>query len=292
MPPGSSTGNQRPEIPKIHNEEESDSGDGVVVRFADAQKSEGGDPGHISSRRSSDTPDLIDLDTIHTGTDSTRGDRPIAGAIPRSPSFDSITFGNFDSVTDDSWFPLFPDTSEMPPPPSSKRVSFQGTQIGDNPSPQQQSAAVMVKGKEVEETPEMSLPFIGYSFKRFGPEWSMENELAAFAANDRPRESSSSSVPTASTSDPSGVSSRRGDKMLPPIIIDDPNDTTAMKRARNTLAARKSRERKAQRLDELEQKIAALEAERNHWKEAFLAKGQDEPKAQDSAGTSTDDRHG
>jgi general control protein GCN4 len=70
----------------------------------------------------------------------------------------------------------------------------------------------------------------------------------------------------------SGVNSRRRDKPLPPIIIDDPSDTIAMKRARNTLAARKSRERKAQRLEDLEEKIAKLEQERDHWKSMALGR--------------------
>jgi general control protein GCN4 len=64
----------------------------------------------------------------------------------------------------------------------------------------------------------------------------------------------------------SGVGSRRREKTLPPIIVEDPNDVVAMKRARNTLAARKSRERKAHRLDELEDRIATLERERDYWK--------------------------
>lgn len=70
----------------------------------------------------------------------------------------------------------------------------------------------------------------------------------------------------------SGVNSKRRDKPLPPIIIDDPSDSTAMKRARNTLAARKSRERKAQRLEDLEEKIAKLEQERDHWKSMALGR--------------------
>lgn len=70
----------------------------------------------------------------------------------------------------------------------------------------------------------------------------------------------------------SGVNSRRRDKPLPPIIVEDPGDVTAMKRARNTLAARKSRERKALRLDELEERIAKLEEERDHWKKIALAR--------------------
>lgn len=70
----------------------------------------------------------------------------------------------------------------------------------------------------------------------------------------------------------SGVNSRRRDKPLPPIIIDDPSDTIAMKRARNTLAARKSRERKAQRLEDLEEKIMKLEQERDHWKKLAMGR--------------------
>ncbi|KAK0629110.1 putative control protein [Bombardia bombarda] len=68
-----------------------------------------------------------------------------------------------------------------------------------------------------------------------------------------------------------GVNSRRRDKPLPPIIVEDPSDVIAMKRARNTLAARKSRERKAMRFEELEEKIEKLTRERDYWKD--LAKG-------------------
>ncbi|CAK7562870.1 MAG: General control protein [Sporothrix epigloea] len=63
---------------------------------------------------------------------------------------------------------------------------------------------------------------------------------------------------------------RRREKPLPPIIVDDPTDIVAMKRARNTLAARKSRERKAVRVEELEERILKLEEERDHWKKLAL----------------------
>lgn len=68
-----------------------------------------------------------------------------------------------------------------------------------------------------------------------------------------------------------GVGSRKRDKPLPPIVVDDPNDIVAMKRARNTLAARKSRERKALKVDELEARIAKLVEERDHWKSIALS---------------------
>ncbi|KKY31031.1 putative bzip transcription factor [Diaporthe ampelina] len=87
------------------------------------------------------------------------------------------------------------------------------------------------------------------------------------------RKSSNSNSPSGRHSSVSGVGSRRRDKPLPPIIVEDPNDTVAMKRARNTLAARKSRERKAVKFEELEEKIRKLEADRDHWKQVALAHG-------------------
>jgi len=82
---------------------------------------------------------------------------------------------------------------------------------------------------------------------------------------DTRRRSGSAASPPSATS---GI--RKRDKALPPIIVEDPNDTVAMKRARNTLAARKSRQRKMQRFEELEDQIAKLTAERDHWKSIAL----------------------
>jgi general control protein GCN4 len=82
----------------------------------------------------------------------------------------------------------------------------------------------------------------------------------------RRRSGTTSSPPAGSHAAVAGVASRKRDKPLPPIIVEDPNDTVAMKRARNTLAARKSRQRKMQRFEELEDEIAKLKEERDHWK--------------------------
>jgi general control protein GCN4 len=97
-------------------------------------------------------------------------------------------------------------------------------------------------------------------------------EITDFTSSTR-KKAGNSSPSSGRHSSVSGVNSRRRDKPLPPIIVEDPHDTIAMKRARNTLAARKSRERKAQRLDELEEKIMKLEAERDHWKKIALEHG-------------------
>lgn len=69
-----------------------------------------------------------------------------------------------------------------------------------------------------------------------------------------------------------GVSSRKRDKPLPPIMVDE-TDAVALKRARNTAAARKSRAKKVEERDGLEVKIAALEARCAFWKEKALAHG-------------------
>jgi hypothetical protein len=100
-----------------------------------------------------------------------------------------------------------------------------------------------------------------------------ELEVVETATAGHQRRKSGNSPPSGRHSSISGVNSRRRDKPLPPIIVEDPSDTVAMKRARNTLAARKSRERKAQRLDELEEKIEKLTADRDFWKERALALG-------------------
>jgi general control protein GCN4 len=70
-----------------------------------------------------------------------------------------------------------------------------------------------------------------------------------------------------------GVAAGRRDKPLPPIVVDDPNDIVAMKRAKNTLAARKSRQRKVMKLEELEAEVRKLTEERDYWKKLAQAHG-------------------
>ncbi|KAI1323927.1 hypothetical protein F5Y16DRAFT_424595 [Xylariaceae sp. FL0255] len=82
---------------------------------------------------------------------------------------------------------------------------------------------------------------------------------AELLSDSRRKSSTSPTTTKPRHSSTSGVSSRRRDKPLPAIVVDDPNDSVAMKRARNTLAARKSRERKAMVLEEKTDKIVELE---------------------------------
>jgi general control protein GCN4 len=66
--------------------------------------------------------------------------------------------------------------------------------------------------------------------------------------------------------------SRRRKGVLPPIAV-DPSDKIALKRARNTLAARDSRQRKFELVQTLEQRTQELEAEVEKWKSIALAQG-------------------
>jgi hypothetical protein len=100
------------------------------------------------------------------------------------------------------------------------------------------------------------------------PEEELEVSEALRSSSGRRRSGTATSPPSGTLASVSGV--RKRDKPLPPIIVEDPNDTVAMKRARNTLAARKSRQRKMQRFEELEAEIDKLKEERDHWKQIAL----------------------
>lgn len=69
-----------------------------------------------------------------------------------------------------------------------------------------------------------------------------------------------------------GVKARRRKGPLPPIAV-DPSDKVALKRARNTLAARDSRQRKFDHVLTLEKKNAELESEVEKWRNLAFAHG-------------------
>jgi hypothetical protein len=99
------------------------------------------------------------------------------------------------------------------------------------------------------------------------------DDLELRTTGQQQRKSSTATSPKSSHRQ-SGVGSRK--RELPPILVEDPNDTVAVKRARNTLAARKSRERKAKKMEEYEEIIERLTKERDMWKAEALARGASE----------------
>ena len=91
------------------------------------------------------------------------------------------------------------------------------------------------------------------------------------AAVDQPSPRSSHQGSQSYTSD---VTSMTTHEPLPTLLIEDPEDTVAVKRARNTMAARNSRKKKVEREEELVNQVAQLEAETEHWKNVVLSMGQ------------------
>lgn len=70
-----------------------------------------------------------------------------------------------------------------------------------------------------------------------------------------------------------GISKSRRRKGPLPAISVDPSDKVALKRARNTLAARESRQRKFDHVSDLERRNLELEAELEKWKNIAKAHG-------------------
>ena len=67
----------------------------------------------------------------------------------------------------------------------------------------------------------------------------------------------------------SGVNVRKRDKPLPPVTVADPNDIKSVKRSRNTMAARKSRAKKQNKMEFLENRVGVLEAELERYKDVY-----------------------
>lgn len=101
------------------------------------------------------------------------------------------------------------------------------------------------------------------------------NHIMVHPGGEQRKRSSTNASPTPFSpavkhSTVAGVGARKRDKPLPPILVDE-TDTVALKRARNTAAARKSRAKKVQERDELETQIADLKAEVEFWKQRAQA---------------------
>lgn len=149
-----------------------------------------------------------------------------------SESYDtSPLFAPDDVSPGNDWYSLFPET---------------------NPDNEDSSVSPPLPAQNQDHSP---APGSGYS----------DDELL-----DQPDSPGTSPIFRSSSSGPqrrsvtSGVRKNRGP--LPPIVVEDPSDTVAMKRARNTLAARKSRAKKLERMEEMEVEIEKLKDQVEHWK--------------------------
>ena len=86
------------------------------------------------------------------------------------------------------------------------------------------------------------------------------------------RKSVTDTPPSARHSSVSGVKPRRRKGPLPEIPL-NPDDKVAYKRARNTLAARESRQRKLEHVTVLQNQVADLQEEVEKWKQIALSYG-------------------
>lgn len=168
-------------------------------------------------------------------------------AYNESPNYldDSPMFGGDALAQDANWFPLFPED----------QVIQQPLNLVD-PVPELQpvilDASPLLQVEDLNDVDQLEL---------------------ADALRDQRRRSSCSPQMGNKASSTSGVGARRRNQPLPPIIVEDKNDTVAMKRARNTLAARKSRQKKMESFDRLQEELARMTEERDLWKARALARG-------------------
>jgi len=145
-------------------------------------------------------------------------------------------------ATTENWFPLFPDAADT-------------------------STAAPVMERDVSNT-------------SFGIETgsSDDSPLVLDVNNLGNRRKSSDRSPAMMTrhSSSSGVNRRRRKGPLPPIEV-NPADKVAVKRARNTLAARESRQRKLDHVSSLESRVEELEDKIRRMKSELIAHGYNGP---------------
>jgi len=101
-----------------------------------------------------------------------------------------------------------------------------------------------------------------FSTQSLGQSTSSSNSPAPVVIESRRKSSVADKSPAQAHSAVSGVKPRRRKGPLPPITVTDPGDKAALKRARNTMAARDSRQRKLDHVGVLERKIAELESDK------------------------------
>jgi general control protein GCN4 len=216
-----------------------------------------------------DTSVSAGFTAINTGASSTRTVSPkdifnneSFGSAPPSTAFTNLTspdMNNSPYMTDsyetsplfqdnsgldagaDNWFPLFPESSD--PASTSMERTVSDASLGGRTSSSGNSPLIMDASNRRKSSQNAS-PFNGHT-----------------------RQSSVSGV---------NKPARRRKGPLPPIEV-DPGDKTALKRARNTLAARDSRQRKLDHINTLESRISELEAREHEYKETLATYGYNGP---------------
>ncbi|KAJ8102905.1 hypothetical protein POJ06DRAFT_58718 [Lipomyces tetrasporus] len=162
-----------------------------------------------------------------------------------SPMFDSHDVGN-----PEHWPSLFGDAPKAIPPPPAPAPLSDAAVPASVPSRGRRSSSVISTSTSVSPS-ESPLPDIREEGSE-SPEGvivAADGSIVGISERKRKRVTSQS------------YARRPRAEPLPPIVVDDAEDVTAVKRARNTLAARRSRERKMLRLTDLEKQVDELNRE-------------------------------
>jgi hypothetical protein len=200
------------------------------------------DPSIASGSTRTVSPKDIFNDPLGSAPPSTAFTNITSPDIGESPylndSYDTSPMFQGDPVTaPDQWYSLFPEEPDCKPSP---RDNFM--------------------------TPALERTASSVSLTR-----SSSSSTDSPLPSDNPTRRKSSVAGSPATN--AGVNkARRRKGLLPPITV-DPSDKVALKRARNTLAARDSRQRKFDHVATLERRNAELEAELEKWKSIAIAQG-------------------
>lgn len=182
------------------------------------------------------------------------------GSAPPSAAFTNLTSPDIDQS------PFINDSLECSPMFNGDMMMPSTTQDWFSLFPEEET-------KLVEPTPQNSAA-ISLPLERTISSQSMERSGSSSTGsplvldNSFRRKSSVSNSPATN-----GISKSRRRKGPLPAISVDPTDKVALKRARNTLAARESRQRKFDHVSDLERRNSELEAELEKWKSIAIAHG-------------------
>ena len=247
---------------------------------------------------SSSSPSLIDASEINVAYEGTFGDLGAAGDADFFHAHDGTFDFELTGPTDHGFTAINNDGGV-----ERTLVSPRDLFIESN-LPSTSFTNLTTPGSTVLETPDdyQTSPLLGDSFGADNHAWyslfpDTDNDAFNGSAPDMARTTSSSSInpivvhpggdlqrkrsstvatatspdfsPATKHSNIAGVNARRRDKPLPPIVVNE-NDPVALKRARNTAAARKSRAKKVHEKDGLEDQISALKREVEFWKNKAL----------------------
>ena len=251
---------------------------------------------------SSSTDSLTPPSEINVAYDGTFADLGAADGsmFDVNDNFDFTQFGDanqgFTAINNDGFAPngatvspkdLFNTTDSVPPSTSFTNLTTPGSTFLETPDEDYQTSPLFTDNLDVHDTdqqwyslfPEDSSTPAAPMMARTTSSSSANQVMVhpGGEAHNRKRSSTNASPmtfasPAVRHSSVAGVNpTRKRDKPLPPIMVDE-NDAVALKRARNTAAARKSRAKKVEERETLEAEIADLKAQVEHWKSLALGR--------------------